>query len=180
MMTLYPMTGEMFVENRLIAKGKLTMQDYIEYNRLHSKYNHFLARFAINSFVFLLLFAVMTYTAWFIVIPFSLILGLLTTLISRVLKTFRMKQIFKSDKLMNREFVYEFDEEEIHVSSHTGDNRIKWSDLYKVKKNDKLYVFYVGRNRGMLVPRSFLASDNDDRKLNGLLSDKLTALQYKS
>ncbi|MCP3776426.1 YcxB family protein [Paenibacillus sp. MZ04-78.2] len=109
----------------------------------------------------------------------GIVTSLLVTSLSGIVTNYRLKSVFASDKLLQKEYFYLFDDGGISTESEVGNGKIKWCEVYKVKRNKKLHVIYVAKNKALIIPRSFFESLEQVKELESLLSDNLSVKQYK-
>lgn len=160
--------------DKIILSGKLTAQDYIDYNKLHSKLNNTYILMLLVILFYVLITSITDLAEGnsveiFPTIPLGLVFGALVVL-SSISRSKKLKQIFNSDKLISREYSYEIDASGILTTSAEDYSKIKWSDVYDYKKNNKMYVIYVGKNRGFILPKAFFKDSDSFHGLGEIIA----------
>ena len=157
-----------------ILKGKLTLKDYINFNKaaiLHKK-----------SYFFMLLIC------FFVIFssPISsiikdprienIIAQLLPVLIIfaiyfLILKIFS-NYSFKSDRTLKDEIILTLTENGINYASHRGSFNYTVEDFRKIIINKKLIAIYVSYRKAILIPRHFFNSKAEELEIESFIKEK--------
>jgi hypothetical protein len=169
------------------VSGYLSIRDYKEYNLLHSRLNNFFVRFV---FYFLIFFGTtlvvtkinnneLSINSIVIFILSGLGVSILAVSLVVSIRNIKLKRIFQSDKFINKEYIYNFGDNGMEINSESSNSFIEWSEIYKIKENNKLIVIYIGKNRGMVLPKTFFKNEEELNQLKEIMRNKLSIDQYK-
>lgn len=89
-------------------------------------------------------------------------------------KRINIKKQFKSNKLDQKEIVYEITSDGIEISSVDGNSNsnVKWDELFGVKRSRNMIFFMTGRASGLIIPKRLITTIQVSR-LEGLIKDNL-------
>jgi len=89
-------------------------------------------------------------------------------------KRINIKKQFKSNKLAQKEVVYEITSDGIEMISVDGssNSNVKWDELFGVKQSRNMIFFMTGRSSGLIIPKRRMTVTQVSR-LEGLIKDNL-------
>ncbi|WP_138751990.1 YcxB family protein [Paenibacillus sinopodophylli] len=168
-------------QEKLSVKGKLSYQDYMDFQVLHNK-NKNLLQF-VNLFVIFMLTVLIVSSFNVSDLPMYIVIGLMVsglfTLVTAIFATIKYKNVFKSDRLLQKEYSYFIGNDGIGIESEVGKWEMKWSDVYQAKQNHKLHSILIAKNKALIIPRSFFANSEQIKEFETLLRNNLSVKQYK-
>ena len=157
-----------------ILKGKLTLKDYINFNKaaiLHKK-----------SYFFMLLicfFVIFSSTISNIIknprienIIAQLLPVLIIFAIYLLIVKIFINYSFKSDRTLNDEIILTLTENGINYASHRGSFNYTVEDFRKIIINKKLIAIYVSYRKAILIPRHFFNSKAEELEIESFIKEK--------
>ncbi|OAS17749.1 YcxB family protein [Paenibacillus oryzisoli] len=174
-------TTENLTSKKLNIKGKLSYQDFKDFQFLHSKNKLWLQivyLFVIYMIVVLIQSSFSTDLLAVFILS-GIVISVVIALISKIIINYKHKSVFNSYKLIHKEYMYTFDDDGISTDSEVGNGKVKWSEVYKAKQNKKLHLVYIAKNQALIIPRSFFESAVQIKELELLLRNNLSIKQYK-
>lgn len=174
-------TTENSTSKKLSFKGKLSYQDFKDFQLLHSK-NKLLLQIV---YLFVIFMVVVLFQSSFstdllpIFIPLGILVSVAGAFITKGISNYKYKSVFNSDKLLQKEYLYTFDNDGISTDSEVGNGKFKWNEVYQAKQNKKLHLVYIAKNKALIIPRSFFDSAEQIKELEILLRNNLSIKQYK-
>ncbi|MFC5700330.1 YcxB family protein [Cohnella faecalis] len=153
-------------EPLLSTNYQVTLEDYTEFVLFHSRMSiRFFPLFNIVLFVCWALLAGADASSLGILISLGIVITLLFTIFFVVFLKIKAKRVFKSNKLLRQEYVFQFFEQGINMETDTSKGLIQWNEIYRVSESKKLFIIYIAQNQGMILPKSLV----DEQKLRSII-----------
>jgi hypothetical protein len=170
--------GDCMENNKIAVKVKLTLNDYRDW----SLERVFTTRFIIIICLILFFMALSAGFSFFSTsgagnfsdnyFPFLAMLALFLILLP-VSVYLNAKKSFESDRLIQEEQSYEFDDEGFDISSSYSKSRITWDKIYRVDADKKYICLYISKVKAFLLPKRFFSADGDIKALLNTIKGKI-------
>ncbi len=154
--------------NKIITKSNLTLADFRLYNLGHLFLwkNPFIKYFLVLIVMISLLLTFNLYTGktagrytFFLTMFFPFII-----LVIILQFIFNTKIIFKSNKFLKEEQLFEITDTNFTCKSATVDFNTPWKKLFKICESEKIFAFYISKLQAFILPKRYL-SDKDAKKI---------------
>ncbi len=170
-------------QNDVYIKGTITYEDFKKYNLYHTKkgrsgffifgvlFSLFLVLYNIDELLFLILPLFMI---------FSIIVTGLATLIITTAVRIRARREFNSDPFIKSEIRYIINENGITQQiSKRVNNYLEWDYILKGYELDDMFLIYVSKNKAIIIPKRFFASNDDLHALKKIISRNTNRIKLK-
>ncbi|WP_010191606.1 YcxB family protein [Bacillus sp. m3-13] len=137
------------------VSGLISQEMYQTYNVYHTK-----KQLRILSIIVSIAYACFTYIFMDSHILFSIVFipimwGILTAILPLAIKKRAAKE-YKSDTLIKSEISITINEDGIHQKVRRSETYFEWDDIITIKEYDEMFLFYVSKNKAVILPKKFL------------------------
>lgn len=162
----------MEIKSEINVSGLLTLDDYKQYTRYHTKVRQlisFLIIFVVLILVNLRNLDTLDIATIFFVFIFSVIFSGLLLLYMRFITMWRFTKEYKSDQLIQREIHYTFNEDGVIQQNGRSRSYIEWHDIRKGYEHPDMYLLYLSKNKAIVLPKDFFDDGEHRRNFRSLL-----------
>jgi hypothetical protein len=92
---------------------------------------------------------------------------------------YNVKKIFESDKLIQEEQSYEFDEGGFTIYASYGNSWIDWEKIFRATVDKKYVSFFTSRVKAFLLPRKYFTSEEQAKAVINLIKEKIEKKKLK-
>lgn len=96
-----------------------------------------------------------------IMIPLGIITIAVVIFVLRQIALYRIKRIYKSDKLFQKLQNYTINDTGIKMESESGNGTMKWDEVFRVDESKDSFLIYLSRIKALMLPKKFF--DNDEQ-----------------
>jgi|GEM_PF-7102558 len=166
--------------NELTVKVRLSLEDYIQANRVLLK-NRFYIMIGFYS-LFGLFIGIYPSIRKGQELGFSLILqGVIVGVAMSALASFlesatmkvKAKKIFESNKKLSKQQIYGLSSEGIEVQTQDGSGLIPWAGISKYVETDSGFYLFTGKKRALVIPKRVLKNENGLRLFKKILQENI-------
>ncbi|NWL87193.1 hypothetical protein DMN77_06200 [Paenibacillus sp. 79R4] len=86
--------------------------------------------------------------------PIGIILSLVLTFFMWLLTLYKSRRAFETSGILKSEQTLTLSEDGIQMAIETNDSLIPWNEVAKVSESKDLFIIYLTKNQGVLIPRS--------------------------
>jgi len=162
----------------ITVKTFITFKDFLNFNLKNS-----LPRLVIFSLIILLFLGLNLYDTGSDVkeVFRTALFWLLIMLIFITVRSyFRLKNAFYSNKKIQEEIIYVFDQEKVNTRGETFDGEFTWDFVHKVKENKDWFLIYQSAQTMNMVPKKFFTKDQISQLRNIIKSNQVKAKLRKN
>lgn len=137
----------------ITVKTFITFKDFLNFNLKNS-----LPRLIIFSLIILLFLGLNLYDIGSDVkeVFRTALFWLLIMLIFITVRSyFRLKNAFYSNKKIQEEIIYVFDQEKVNTRGETFDGEFTWDFVHKVKENKDWFLIYQSKTTMNMIPKKY-------------------------
>ncbi|WP_404447657.1 YcxB family protein [Sutcliffiella horikoshii] len=95
---------------------------------------------------------------WIFALITALILWGIIKLMLTIVMNLRSVKEYKSDKLMQNEVFLTISEDGIQQKRQKAEASWEWDDILSVHEQKEMFLFYVSKNKAVLLPKSFMVN----------------------
>lgn len=172
----------MAFDEELSLSGKLTLEDFVQYNHYHV--NKLLKGYFVLCFIVLfIIFLIPMSGDWLPIllwagIPSLILSGLLYLYASKVRKHMAVKE-YKSDQIIKHTISYTFSREGITQNVRRSHNFFEWDDFLKAQEQEDMFLLYLSKNKAIVLPKRFFLSPAQIKDFRYLVSDNVTDSKWQ-
>lgn len=94
-----------------------------------------------------------------IVIPLGVIMIPIIIFAIRQISLFKIKRIYRSDKLVQKMQNYTINNTGIKIESESITGILKWDEVFRVDESKYSFLIYLSRIKALMLPKKFFESD---------------------
>jgi hypothetical protein len=96
--------------------------------------------------------------------PFGPLGGSLASVLIPIFLKRNLKKSFESNKLIQDEITYDFQEDYVFISSENFQSKILWSDYFQIKETKNFILLYQSNQVANFIPKEAIANQLDNFK----------------
>ncbi|KMJ57230.1 hypothetical protein AB685_17665 [Bacillus sp. LL01] len=152
------------------VSGIVSFEDYNTYVSFHWRKMRLM-------FTLISAFLYIPITTYLVYLPFigrligAVVLGLIVWYMIPVLNKFKVKQEFNSDQLIKNEIFITVSKEGVQQKVRKSEANLEWSDIVAIHETKDMFVFYISKNKAILIPQSFLMDGSEKEKLREVIRE---------
>ena len=138
-----------------MIKYKITLEDYLNAQKIHTGYNIYLI-YLLIGFLYILIQVLLNlvkadsvYLSGNMFLHFFVIMVMVLSF--HFIRKFRLKQIYMSQKTWQTEIEFSFDDKGFQFFHKSGTFKSKWEDVCEYKIGKELILLYEGKNLMRMV-----------------------------
>ena len=148
------------MENSISLRGIVSYEDYKKYVNFHWRKMRVL-------FTIVCAVIYIPITTYLVYLPLigrligAIVLGVLIWYMIPILNNFKVKQEFKSDQLIKNEMSITVSPAGVQQKVKNNEANLDWDDIIEIHETKDMFVFYISKNKAILIPQSFLRETSD-------------------
>ncbi|WP_223702502.1 YcxB family protein [Sutcliffiella deserti] len=149
-------------KEEVAVSGMISLEMFKQYNVYHSKKLLRVVTLIVSIGYPLILLALDVVNVFVATLTGLVMWGILTALLPSAIKRRAAKE-YKSDQMIKNELFITVNNEGIHQKVKRSVVYWDWNDINSIKEHKEMFLFYVSKNKAVILPQKFLFNDDQSR-----------------